>query len=292
MQETPRCKVCGETSEHLGSKRGNLKREDFHLYRCVACRYGFVGNPWTDYAAIYSDAYYAGQGADPLVDYAFELEHPESTVRYYEWRGITRVIESLMPIHAATEWLDFGCGNGGLVRWVGSQGIARVSGFEEGSIARKGAAYGAPVMDRDDLERMGGRFDIVTAIEVLEHVEDPLDVLKQIRRLMKPGGLFFFTTGNALPSRDRLLEWPYFIPEIHISLFEPSALETALRRSGFRPDFRGYLPGFEDIIRFKILKNLKVQRRSVWEKGLPWKALSRLADTRYKISAHPVAWAS
>jgi hypothetical protein len=136
MGEMPRCKICGEPSEKLGSKTGKLRPEPFHLFRCVMCRYAFVGNPWTDYAAIYSDAYYEGRGADPLVDYAFELEHPESTIRFYEWRGILKTVESLVKVTPQTVWLDFGCGNGGLVRWVGSKNAARISGFEEGAITR------------------------------------------------------------------------------------------------------------------------------------------------------------
>lgn len=48
----------------------------------------------------------------------YELEHPEATVRQYEWRGIQRLVVHLCPLTAETQWLDFGCGNGGLVRYV------------------------------------------------------------------------------------------------------------------------------------------------------------------------------
>jgi hypothetical protein len=35
-------------------------------------RYAFVANPLTDYTQIYNEAYYRGEGADPLLDYVFE----------------------------------------------------------------------------------------------------------------------------------------------------------------------------------------------------------------------------
>lgn len=84
------------------------------------------------------------------------------------------------------------------------------------------------------------------------------------------------------------------IPEIHISFFEPAAAAAALSRSGFVPEFRGFVPGFTDIIRFKVLKNLGYAERAwwhSWHSGLPWPVLARLLDARFQVSAHPVGWA-
>ena len=111
-------------------------------------------------------------------------------------------------------------------------------------------------------------------------MEDPLETLRQIRYLLKPGGLLFFTTGNAAPYRTKLLDWRYVIPEIHISFYEPETLRQALLRTGFEPEFRGYLPGFTDIIRFKILKNLRVRRCATWQDLLPWPLLASLRKRR------------
>jgi hypothetical protein len=64
-----------------------------------------------------------------------------------------------------------------------------------------------------------------------------------------------------------------------------------LRQSGFRVEHRGLVKGWEDILRFKILKNLNVRRVRPWEAALPWPALVRIADARYQVTAHPTAWA-
>jgi SAM-dependent methyltransferase len=194
-------------------------------------------------------------------------------------------------LEASTTWLDFGSGNGGLVRYCQKQNLCRVVGFEEGAIRDDAARHGIPFLNRDELERRVGTFDVVTAIEVLEHIENPLEALRQIRSLLRPGGVFFLTTGNAEPYRASLLDWQYVIPEIHISFYEPETLRQALLCTGFRPEFRGYLPGFTDIIRFKILKNLRIRHRATWQDLLPWPLLARLADARYRVSSHPIAWA-
>ncbi len=247
-----------------------------------------MANPWTEYKRIYTADYYSGRGADPLVDYVFELEHPEETIRVHEWRGIFRAVASLVTLTADTRWLDYGCGNGGLVRHLRERGIGAATGFDEGWIAAKARASGIPILQADALDRMTGQFDVVTAIEVLEHLEQPVDVMRRIRRLLKAGGLLFFTTGNAEPVRGRLLGWRYLVPEVHVSFFEPSTAARALRQAGFEPEFHGMLPGFPEIIRFKALKNLGLKRREWWQEWLPWPVLARMLDRRLRITAHPV----
>jgi SAM-dependent methyltransferase len=275
----------------VGVKQGEVNRRSFHLMRCEACFYSFVADPWTDFAEIYSRDYYHGRGADPSVDYVFELENPSSTVRIYEWQGILKAVKSLIHINEDTRWLDFGCGNGGLVRHCLDKAGCQAVGFEEGWIAPVAREKGIPIMNEQELVSAEGQFDVVTAIEVLEHSTTPLETLRRIRRMLRPGGLFLYTTGNAERYRRNLLKWSYFVPEMHVGLFEPRTLETALKLTGFRPEFKSLLPGYTDIIRFKVLKNLGVRERAVWEQLVPWQIVSRLVDWRAGITAHPIGWA-
>jgi SAM-dependent methyltransferase len=290
--EAARCGICQGSTEVIGEKVGLVARRAFVLRRCLDCRFSFVENPWLDYAAIYDDAYYQGRGADPLVDYRFELAHPGRTIRKFEWSGIVKVIGGLTTLDARTRWLDFGCGNGGLVRYARETVGCACFGHEQGSIAATARAGGVPIVDASELASLEGSFDVVTAIEVLEHVADPLGTLREIRRLLRRGGLFFYTTGNAWPFRDRLLSWGYFIPEIHISLYEPSSLDQALQRTDFEPRYQGYLPGWDEIIAFKVLKNLRLRKSHAIFRAVPWKLLAPAVNARYKLADFPVAYAA
>jgi hypothetical protein len=140
-----------------------------------------------------------------------------------------------------------------------------------------------------DLEHERASFDVVTAIEVLEHVVDPLLVLSRIRSLLKTRGLFLYTTGNAYPYRRKLASWPYVIPEIHISFFEPGTMALALRKTAFKPESTNFRPGYADIVRYKVLKNLRVRRQARWESLIPWSLVSRAVDARYGLMGHPPA---
>jgi SAM-dependent methyltransferase len=228
-------------------------------------------------------------GADPFIDYLYELEHPEQTVRFYEWRGIVAIVRALIGTTAAARWLDFGCGNGGLMLYGRAHTSYQIDGFEEGWIRQHASDAGIMMLTEAELTAREGTYDVVTAIEVLEHIVDPMAALRQIRRLLKPGGIFFYTTGNAQPFRDRLPTWRYVIPEIHVSFYEPATLARALTLAGFQPIASNELAGWHDIIRYKILKGLGVHQRTRFERWLPWKLLTWMADQRLRITAHPAA---
>lgn len=284
------CLVCGSAAvKPAGTVMGRFKGRTFSLQQCHECWFARVADPWTDFADIYTEAYYNGRGADPLVDYVFELEHPAETIRAYEWKGIVRVLSTLMHLESTTQWLDFGCGNGGLVRWARAQGLEAVVGHETGWIADRARAAGVPMLTSQELSVREGQFDVITAIEVLEHVPDPIATLRQLKGLLKPGGTLFITTGNARPFRGRLPAWAYVVPEVHVSFFEPETLAAAMRHAGLEPSFPGFVPGFADIIRFKVLKNLRLRRRHTMERLVPWGLAARAIDARFGISAQPIA---
>ncbi len=263
----------------------------FVLRHCPKCRFSFIQNPCRDFARIYSRDYYLGRGADPLVDYVGEQEHPDTTARNYEWQGISTLVASLVPLGPKTRWFDLGCGNGMLLAHVRSRIGCHIAGSEDGWIRDHAIAKGIPLLDAEGMKQQAHSFDVVTAIEVFEHLIDPLETLRLVRSLLKPRGLFFFTTGNARLFRGRLHTWSYFVPEIHVSYFEPQTMELALRKTGFRPEFLPFRPGMSDVIRFKTLKNLRIRNRGGLESLAPWDTFARLVKWRGIVFEFPVGWA-
>ena len=281
------CRLCGATATPAGVAVGRRTRREFSLLRCTGCGFVWVAEPWTDYRAIYDERYYRGEGSDPLVDYASEYHHPEVSVRQAEWDGIAAAVSACEP--EVKRWLDFGCGTGGLVRHVSrSRPQIEISGYDTGAWAERARQDGLPILDDRELEGAEGRFDVVTAIEVIEHVVDPLDFLRTIRRLLRPGGLFFYTTGNAAHAPAKFTNWGYVVPEIHVSYFTPRAITLALEATGFRAAPRGALPGDDSILRFKILKNLRLKRQRSWQAWVPWSLLTPWFHWRLGMGEMPL----
>jgi len=281
------CHLCGHPCDYIGKKIGKSNQKEYFWFRCTNCFFTFVDNPDADSSQTYNDDYYAGLGADSRVEYKYELENPEKSVRKFEWQGILKIIGSLIHITPQIRWLDYGCGNGGLVRYVRNSSKCDTVGFEEGAIAEQAIKKGIPIMNRDKLLSMSGQFDIVTAIEVLEHIPNPLQILGEIYKLLKRPGLFFYTTANAKPFRDKILKWRYSVPEIHVSLYEPENMKQALIKTGFSVSYPGYVNGYTDVIRYKILKNLYIKRDYNVLRLLPWNILGKYADKQLGLTQFP-----
>jgi SAM-dependent methyltransferase len=281
------CPICGADTADIGSVRSDFSSIDFLFRQCDRCGLSFVANPRVDFAAIYDAEYYRGKGADTFVNYVDEMENPH-TIRAYEWQGITRSVQALCGTKDL-KWLDFGCGLGGLVRYAKHAGFGDVYGFDDGWAAEWAGQNGIPFLRRDELAVHEGTFDVVSAIEVVEHVPDPLSLMTQIAALLKPGGVFFLTTGNAEPHRDALTRWSYVHPDVHVSYFEPRTLAEVYKRVGLEPLTGGFLPGYEDIIRYKVLKTLRLSSRNILERLVPWRLAGRVVDRRHKITAQPLA---
>jgi SAM-dependent methyltransferase len=89
-----------------------------------------------------------------------------------------------------------------------------------------------------------GQLDAVTFVEVIEHLENPRNAFRQIRRLLKDGGVVLLTTPNAsgLYSRLRFFftgqmamftDRAYAIPEGHITPLTAWQLEKVFMENGF-----------------------------------------------------------
>lgn len=102
----------------------------------------------------------------------------------------------------AKKILDIGCGSGDLLCAFKSLGL-QVKGVDISSKAIKIAGekvdqvnvYACDVA-KERLPFKGKFFDIVTAVEVVEHLSCETNFFKEAFRVLKPGGLFFMTTPN------------------------------------------------------------------------------------------------
>jgi SAM-dependent methyltransferase len=134
--------------------------------------------------------------------------------------------------------LDVGCGDASLLKYLQRRTAWKLKGVEPNP--RVAAAVRAAGLDVDcgALEEMGypgESFDAVTLTHVLEHVEAPGALLREIFRILKPGGMLLTETPN-LEALDRgvfgRFWWGYHLPR-HLWHFTPETLAQLAAGAGF-----------------------------------------------------------
>jgi len=127
--------------------------------------------------------------------------------------------------------LDIGCGEGVMLRLAAEQGAAMtgLDGMAAAlAMARKLCASAGhnPALVRGDAQQLpfrDGAFDFVTCLEVIEHLERPESMLKEVRRVLRPGGVVVLST----PVADGPLKDPF-----HVKEFTPEELREAIAQAG------------------------------------------------------------
>jgi len=153
-------------------------------------------------------------------------------------RTLVRAAAILKKPLAKMSLLDVGCSSGSFIAAALGLGV-RAEGVEPmpGPVAAAQAA-GLKVHQGllEELALPAHCFDVVSLLEVIEHVPAPLDLLAACRRVLVPGGLVVIRTGNAASWTVTWMgpRWDYFCPAIgHISFFNPRSMDLLAQRSGF-----------------------------------------------------------
>jgi 2-polyprenyl-3-methyl-5-hydroxy-6-metoxy-1,4-benzoquinol methylase len=146
---------------------------------------------------------------------------------------------NLVKKHAnGTNLLDIGCAQGFFL-FSALQAGYKVKGIEISQDAAEYAKteFGLDVAAKafEELQFPGNHYDVVTLWQVLEHVPYPLDILREVRRILKPGGLLAVSTPNitGLPSKLLRTKW-WDIKRLHINQFSTRTLVDILRNAEFK----------------------------------------------------------
>jgi 2-polyprenyl-6-hydroxyphenyl methylase/3-demethylubiquinone-9 3-methyltransferase len=180
--------------------------------------------------------------------------------RWWDPQGPQRPLHTLNPVRLAyvqqfatlkaATVLDVGCGGGLLTEAMAGQGaracgidlspdlidIAQLHGLESGIradyrlISAEAMAAEAP-----------NSFDVITCMEMLEHVPDPQAIVQACFDMLKPGGRFFLSTLNRTPAAFALaIVGAEYVAGLlpkgthdYRQFIKPSEMATALRAAGF-----------------------------------------------------------
>lgn len=236
--EEPDCLLCGrhhwtpviEAQDHMAGDNGLW----FAVVQCQECGLCFT-NPRPDVNTIgqfYPPWYGPHQPAERrpsggwLSRWPAAWHLPGKPSRVLSWPGPGRL-------------LDFGCGRGAFLERMQRQGW-HVTGVD---IAARALQSVPPELESSVLlgtlphpELRPGTFDVITMWHSLEHVHDPLAVLREARRLLAARGKLVIAVPNigSLPFRWFAGAWLGLDLPRHLTHFTPRTLHKMLQRAGFK----------------------------------------------------------
>jgi 2-polyprenyl-3-methyl-5-hydroxy-6-metoxy-1,4-benzoquinol methylase len=171
------CNICGHDSGdevERGVVRSNVRKfssEQFRIWRCPECLSIHAADE-VDLAHYYADYPFHKLGSSP----AWML-------RAMYGKQIARLRDA--GITTESSILDYGCGSGLFLTQLREAGFTRVAGYDE---------YSEKFADKAVLSE---RYDCVHAQDLIEHVPEPLALVRTLHELTAPGGVIAIGTPNA-----------------------------------------------------------------------------------------------
>jgi len=189
-------------------------------------------------------------------------------------------LRSRVPTSARV--LDLASGSGAFLARLRDGGFTHLTGVE-----RERESYLLPEvpclsvdLDKPFAQEMGGTFDVVTAIEIIEHLSSPIAFLQEVRKLLVPGGLLLVSTPNVsewqsrikflLRGRLRYFDEPQYRFQRHISPIFPALAPFMMEEAGLQVVTMTTVGSFDGPLR----------RHTI---GATTSALARLAGAREAI---------
>lgn len=187
--------------------------------------------------------------------------------RWWDADGESRPLHDLNPVRfgyiaervalKGSSALDVGCGGGLLSEALAKSG-ANVIGIDLAvavlDVARLHLLESGLEVDYREIsveslaEAMAGQFDVISCLEMLEHVPDPSSVIRACAELLKPGGRLFLSTLNRTPQSfataivgaEHVLRLLPRGTHHYAQFIKPSEMAGALRNAGLAlEDLRG-----------------------------------------------------
>jgi SAM-dependent methyltransferase len=221
------CLVCGAPSPRRLFHGAGLQGPGKWHWQCRACALVFVHDIYPEFVT----------DVDGQAHLEFGRENPPGATERRRW---AEALAEFEPYRALGTLLDVGCGTGNFLGEAARAGWS-VKGVEtltmSAAVAREERGLDVRGCDLISAAFEDDAFDAVYMTEVIEHIVDPLELMGELRRVLRPGGVALVLTGcvESWSARLRGGDWPYygFCAGGHIRFFGPRSARALGRAAGF-----------------------------------------------------------
>ena len=219
----------------------------WRVVQCQHCELMFTDPrpPVDDWHLYYPSDYHPYQVKPPVRWRKRIARTFESQLARHGGKGLLRHVASMLldptivPPAGSRRMVDIGCGAADYMVRLRDAGWD-VVGLEPSpyAAARARETYGVTVLEDTfpSKKLTAGSFDLVTAQQVLEHLENPLVALKSMRELLRPEGRLMITVPNASSWSSTFFgaAWIGWDVPRHLTHFTPNTLSTMAEECGFK----------------------------------------------------------
>lgn len=210
-REYPRCSLCGSGGEELHSGLTDRLFGAPSVWKMKQCRNSDCGLLWLDPMPLAEDIGVAYEHYYTHMDSREGREKSLSQLMMDRLRQVLAVATGLNAARQARGYqylgskpagrlLDIGCGAGEYLNLMRDRGwVVEGVDFDVEAVKKANERFGIKVHagQLHDVNFPDGHFDAITMNHLIEHVFDPVSLLQECRRLLRPDGCLVIVTPNA-----------------------------------------------------------------------------------------------
>lgn len=228
------CNICGLSDEKLIAVQNG-----YRIVKCSNCGFVYV-NPRPDNETLKHLylKYLPYKMKDPLLWDAYMKD---------VFTKAANILAAQLP--KGGKLLDIGCGYGFFLSKMKAMGW-QTYGIDVSETAvsyASGNGFDVSLGTLDNIRYENNSFDVVTMFYVLEHLPNPLNALKEVRRILKPNGLLLLRVPHTTPIVRILsllkIKNNLYDPPFHLNDFSLCSMKVVLQKAGFH-NIRTFIGGW------------------------------------------------